>query len=66
MLSKVQKVIGDIGASQIEVEGHTDSSGGKKINEELSAKRAKSVQSYLVSNNNVPAEKITATSYGYT
>lgn len=65
LLAKVQKVIGDIGASQIEVEGHTDSSGGKKINEELSEKRAKSVQSYLVSNNNVPAEKITATGYGY-
>jgi len=65
LLAKVQKVIGDIGAKQIEVEGHTDSSGGKKLNEELSAKRAESVQSYLVSNNNIAAEKITATGYGY-
>lgn len=64
LLTKVQKAIGDIGPSQIQIQGHTDSIGGKKLNEELSAKRAASVQSYLVSNNNVPADKITATGLG--
>lgn len=66
LLAKVQKVIGDIGARQVHIEGHTDSSGGKQLNDELSTKRAESVQSYLISNNNVPAEKITAAGYGYT
>ncbi len=64
LLTKVQKAIGDIGPSQIQIQGHTDSIGGKKLNEELSAKRAASVQSYLVSNNNVPADKITSTGLG--
>ena len=65
LLAKVQRVISDVGASRIAVEGHTDSTGKKKLNEILSEKRAESVQSYLISNNNVPADKITAAGYGY-
>jgi OmpA-OmpF porin, OOP family len=66
LLAKVQDVLRDVAPSQVEVEGHTDSSGGKKINDELSKKRAEAVQSYLVSNNNVPDDKIVAKGYGYT
>ncbi len=66
LLAKVQKVIGDIGSSQIVVEGHTDSSGGKKLNEMLSTQRAESVQSYLIANKNISAEKIKAEGFGDT
>ncbi|MDZ4661689.1 MAG: OmpA family protein [Pseudomonadota bacterium] len=65
LLAKVQKVISDVGSSQIAIEGHTDSVGAKKLNEELSTKRAEAVQSYLVANNNVAPNKITATGHGY-
>lgn len=64
LLAKVQKVIGDIGSSQVVIEGHTDSIGGKKLNTELSQKRAEAVQAYLISNNNVPPNKITAMGLG--
>lgn len=36
LLAKVQKVIKDFGKSTVVVEGHTDSVGGKIINEKLS------------------------------
>jgi outer membrane protein OmpA-like peptidoglycan-associated protein len=64
LLAKVQKVIGDIGPSQILIEGHTDSVGSKKSNEVLSSERAKSVQSYLIANKNIAADKITAEGFG--
>lgn len=65
LLAKVQKVIGDIGSSQITVEGHTDSIGGKELNDELSSKRAESVQSYLIANKNIASDKIKAAGFGY-
>ena len=64
LLSKVQTVISDVGSTQVVVEGHTDSIGGKKLNKDLSTKRAESVLSYLVSNKDVAADKITAEGYG--
>lgn len=64
LLAKVQKVISDLNAKQIEIEGHTDSRGGKKLNDILSAKRAESVQSYLIANNNVDPNNITSAGYG--
>lgn len=64
LLAKVQKVIGDLGASRVAVEGHTDSVGAKALNQDLSEKRAKAVQSYLVANKTVDADKITAAGFG--
>lgn len=64
LLSKVQKVIKEIGTSQVAIEGHTDSIGDKKLNEDLSTKRAESVQTYLISNQTVPVGKISATGLG--
>lgn len=50
LLSKVKKVIDEFGeGSTIVIQGHTDSVGGKKINQELSAKRAEAVKQYLQS-----------------
>lgn len=64
LLAKVQKVIADVGTGQIQIEGHTDSSGGKKLNDELSTQRAKSVESYLIANKDITADKIKATGFG--
>ncbi|MFZ4403651.1 MAG: OmpA family protein [Pseudobdellovibrionaceae bacterium] len=66
LLAKVQKVIQDVGPSQIVIEGHTDSVGGQKTNESLSTQRAESVMSYLVSNKNIAADKISSQGLGYT
>lgn len=67
LLSKVQKIMQDFGASTVVVEGHTDSVGGKKINEKLSQTRAEAVKDYLKSNSDMNMEpvKIEAMGYGY-
>ncbi len=51
LLSKVEKVVKDFGVdSKITIEGHSDSIGGKTINNRLSAQRAKAVKDYLEAN----------------
>ncbi len=67
LLSKVQKVMEDFGASTVVVEGHTDSVGGKKINDKLSQTRAEAVKEYLKSSSGSTMEplKIEAMGYGY-
>lgn len=49
----------------IEVRGHTDSTGSDEINTRLSQQRAESVMEYLVSQG-VPAERLSAVGYGAT
>jgi outer membrane protein OmpA-like peptidoglycan-associated protein len=51
LLAKVQKVIKDFGKSSVTVEGHTDSLGGKTLNERLSSDRANTVKEYFISHN---------------
>jgi OmpA-OmpF porin, OOP family len=65
LLAKVQKVIRDFDSSEIVIEGHTDSVGGKEANETLSLERARSVQNYLVSNQRGEPLTIEAIGYGY-
>lgn len=67
LLGKVQKVMEEFGSSSVVVEGHTDSVGGKKINDRLSQNRAEAVKNYLQSNSGAMAEdsKIEAVGYGY-
>ena len=65
LLAKVQKVITAVDAKKVAIEGHSDSIGGKKLHEQLSEKRAESVQSYFISNNDVVPDRITAAGYGY-
>jgi outer membrane protein OmpA-like peptidoglycan-associated protein len=62
-LEDVAKALKDQGYKAILVEGHTDSRGSAKKNEELSFQRADSVRSYLVSRG-ITAEKIKATGIG--
>lgn len=65
LLSKVQKIIGEIGTdAAITIEGHTDSVGGKKINHRLSTQRAIAVKEYLESNIGGLEKKIEAVGFG--
>lgn len=50
LLAKVSEIAKSLGATEIKVEGHTDSLGNSAFNEELSAQRANSVASYFKSN----------------
>jgi outer membrane protein OmpA-like peptidoglycan-associated protein len=50
---------------QLEIEGHTDSTGSDEINQTLSERRAQTVQNYLVQQG-LPAEAVTAKGFGKT
>jgi len=65
LLAKVQRVIADFGKGSIIVEGHTDSNGGKVLNEKLSAERAEAVKQYLLSISKEQPMNIEAVGYGY-
>jgi OmpA-OmpF porin, OOP family len=65
VLAKVQKVIRDFGPGSVIVEGHTDSNGGKALNERLSSERAEAVKEYFVSNNQGEPLDIKSVGYGY-
>ena len=68
LLSKVQKVMGEFGSSTVMIEGHTDSVGGKKVNDRLSQNRAEAVKNYLQENGDgmsTDSSKIEAVGYGY-
>ncbi|MBN2428674.1 MAG: OmpA family protein [Deltaproteobacteria bacterium] len=64
LLSRVQKAIAAFEAPQVVVEGHTDSTGSKDINEKLSKERAEAVEEYLVANRTIDAKNISAVGYG--
>jgi peptidoglycan-associated lipoprotein len=48
----------------IEIEGHTDSTGDKKMNEVLGLQRAEAVKRYLYEKHQIPLHKINVISYG--
>jgi len=50
LLSKVQQAIATFEKPMVTIEGHTDSTGTAKTNEELSQKRADAVRQYLIAN----------------
>jgi outer membrane protein OmpA-like peptidoglycan-associated protein len=62
-LDDVAKALKDQGYKKLVVEGHTDSRGSDKDNQDLSQKRADSVRSHLVSRG-IEADKITAVGIG--
>ncbi|MGZ3790536.1 MAG: OmpA family protein [Bacteriovorax sp.] len=65
LLSKVEKVVEEFGSgSTVTVEGHTDSVGGKTVNNRLSAKRAMAVKDYLEANGGGIDVKMEAVGYG--
>lgn len=64
ILDKVDRILADFGASNVVVEGHTDSQGGKAINQKVSTERAEAVKDYLASKIGEPG-KIEAKGYDY-
>lgn len=50
----------------IEVQGHTDDSGGERYNEELGQRRADSVRRYLSRQHQLPLARLSTISYGDT
>jgi len=50
--------------TRVEIEGHTDADGSDAYNQSLSQRRAQAVALLLVSNFNVPANRVTAIGYG--
>lgn len=58
-LDEVGKMLNlsDYAAKSLVIEGHTDASGSKGYNQQLSQKRAKAVKNYLVSNYQISADR---------
>ena len=49
---------------QVEIAGHTDSTGSEKANQAISEKRALSVKKYLQDKYNIPDNRMTIKGYG--
>jgi outer membrane protein OmpA-like peptidoglycan-associated protein len=64
-LSQVANVMVTYPDSSILVKGHTDSTGSEKYNQDLSERRAKAVQNYLIAKG-VSDSRITAIGFGKT
>lgn len=63
VLGKVQKVIQDLKAARVTVEGHTDANGSSAANTKLSNARASAIGGYLASSG-YAAERISTVGYG--
>jgi len=48
----------------VEIQGHTDDTGGKKYNEDLGERRAEAVRRYLSRGQNLPLNRMSTISYG--
>ena len=64
MLNKVQRAIRTFGEPEVVIEGHTDSTGPKALNEHLSQRRAEAVREYFVANGTLTRDAISAIGYG--
>lgn len=65
VLGKVKELISSVGAEDIVIEGHTDTTGSKAINKKLSKERAESVAEYLKNNADISEELITTEGFGF-
>jgi outer membrane protein OmpA-like peptidoglycan-associated protein len=64
LLSKVQQAIRTFGEPEVVIEGHTDSTGSYAVNQHLSQARAEAVRQYIVANQILVPEHLTAVGYG--
>ncbi|MEO7960305.1 MAG: OmpA family protein [Ginsengibacter sp.] len=64
-LNDVVQVLKDNATYKIDVDGHTDNSGGDELNQKLSESRANSVKEYVISKG-IDESRIVATGYGET
>ncbi|MBA2403494.1 MAG: OmpA family protein [Bdellovibrionales bacterium] len=65
LLKKVEDVIAGFDKSRVIVEGHTDSTGDQKLNQDLSEKRAEAVKKYLEANITDKVSEIESKGFGY-
>ncbi|MEI6021093.1 MAG: OmpA family protein, partial [Bacteroidota bacterium] len=65
-LKKLQAFLQKNAAIKIEISGHTDNSGDKKLNMTLSANRAKAVYDYLINTGGIAAARLTYKGFGDT
>jgi len=63
-LEKVAEVLGQYPAAPVLIEGHTDSKGKEKYNQNLSERRAKSVKDWLVKNAGADGGRIETKGWG--
>lgn len=64
LLATVQRAIRKFPNSAITIEGHTDSRGDARYNENLSFERASAVKKYLLANMGLDESRITAVGFG--
>lgn len=62
-LKQVAQILKDNPSYRIDVDGHTDNTGGTELNQKLSESRANSVKEYLIGNS-IDESRIVATGYG--
>jgi outer membrane protein OmpA-like peptidoglycan-associated protein len=60
----VEQLKAEPNGAYIEIEGHTDSTGAKEINERIGLERAEAVKRYLYEQHQIPLHKINVISYG--
>ena len=60
----ITKLKADPNGAYFEIEGHTDSVGGKEINEKVGLERAEAVKRYLYEQHQIPLHKMNVVSYG--
>jgi len=60
----INKLKADPNGAYFEIEGHTDSIGGRAINEKVGLERAEAVKRYLFEEHQIPLHKINVISYG--
>lgn len=65
LLTKVSTVIEELNAKNVEVQGHTDSTGGMKVNKKISKARAESVAGFLKDEVEEMDVDLKAVGYGY-
>jgi outer membrane protein OmpA-like peptidoglycan-associated protein len=63
-LAEVSDVLHYYGNDPIKISGHADDKGDPNRNKQLSQQRAEAVKQYLVTNHNIPADRIEAVGYG--
>ena len=65
---RIDQMIADLKSNPrgayVEIEGHTDSSGDKGVNQRIGEERAEAVKLYLYQTHQVPLHKINVISYG--
>lgn len=64
ILEKVRSVVVDSGAKKVIVEGHTDATGTKAVNQKLSQERAHAVAEFLMASNAIDRSNIVAVGHG--